>query len=219
MHRKTYLILLAGALLLIAGCTQPALPDSQVSSSSTSTAADFSPLTNLAITGTDLPISYTIIENRTKSREELSPLAIDLGWEAGYMVRSATAGAPDGKSAEITQTIALYPNDTIHKILLLAEAQDRSDKNMVFSDLVPPVTGDFALAFHGTVSAITTETPAGLMHTSITGNSGDSTQTLQNFSEVLFVKGNVFEVIRIRGAHVDDDLLQNLSESAYQKIP
>ena len=185
MHRNISLILifLTGTFLILAGCTQPSQPDNNINVIPTSAATNAYSLYNLALTKSDLPASYVIVENRTKTRDELSSLALDLGWVNGYMVRSVDMSAPEGGTTELSQTIAIYPTGTVQKIIVLAEKQDRSGQDMQFIDLPLPPTGENTRAFHGIVNVIPAETPTGLMHTSISGNSGNSTLPLQNFSE------------------------------------
>ncbi|MFA5221710.1 MAG: hypothetical protein WC391_05445 [Methanoregula sp.] len=220
MRKVTSLILifLAGSLLLIAGCAQTTPAGTTDSLSPAGSAADANALVPLALTASDLPSSFTIVESRPKTRDELSSLARDLGWESGYVVRSATTGALNGSSTEISQTIARYRQENIQRIVSLAGTQDQSRGDMVFYDLPLPATGENTRAFHGTVNVTAHETPSGFLRAGINEKPVEPSPTLQDFSEVLFTKGDVFEVIRISGTHADDGLLDNVSEIAYRKI-
>jgi len=64
--------------------------------------------------------------------------------------------SPQGVSGqtEILQTVTRYPAKNIPAIAALAEKQERSEKNMIFSSLFSPVLGSYSQAFSGTVNTL-----------------------------------------------------------------
>ena len=89
----------------------------------------------MVLTPSDVPQNFTLVESRAKNATDVGNLALS---SAGN--RDMSCVMPDSRrvgsgSAEILQTIALYPEKNIPAVAELIERQERSDNNMTFSNL------------------------------------------------------------------------------------
>jgi hypothetical protein len=157
------------------------------------------------------------MEAREKTPAEVSPVALDLGWESGYVVRYTAPTQGGAGATEIVQTLAVYPEKNLPEILSAAVQQDTSSDGYAFANLSLPMTGENSRAFRATViPAITTQaTGFGLPGTTESAASA----VPQDFVEGIFTKGNYLDVIRISGPSPDYGLLLNLSVTAYNRLP
>ena len=173
-------------------------------------------LESLALTPSEVPQNFTLRESRAKNVTDVSKLARDLGWQQGYVVRftSPPEGVPG--QTEILQTVTLYPAKNIPAIAELAEKQERSDKNMLFSNLSSPALGSYSRAFSGTVNTLMTPEPD---NGNPLGSGSVGATVQQDFVEIIFSKGDLLEVLRITGPGADYSTLASLAQKAYNKIP
>jgi len=173
-------------------------------------------LESLALTPSEVPQNFTLRESRAKNSTDVSKLARDLGWKQGYVVRFTYPYEGISGQTEILQTVTLYPAKNIPAVAALAEKQERSDKNMLFSNLSSPALGSYSRAFSGTVNTLMTPEPDN-------GNplgSGSVEGTVQqDFVEIIFSKGDLLEVLRMTGPGADYSTLASLAQKAYNKIP
>lgn len=150
----------------------------------------------------------------------MSQLAMDLGWKRGYVVKYSFAGQNSSTPTEITQSIAIYPENRISDIITLAEAQERNDPQMTYSDLPLPLTGDTTRAFQATKTAdgssLNQSRNEGI--NPVMGINAEQESIKPEFMEILFYKGELFEVIRMSGPERNYTVLENISEIAYNKI-
>jgi hypothetical protein len=132
-----------------------------------------------------------------------------------------TRTAQGGKEEiEIVQSIAIYQERTIPDVIALAEQQGRSDRDLTYTDLPVRGLGVNARAFSGKARAQILIKP-------IETNpvfAGMNTHEVQAVSksdvaEIIFSKGNTFEVCRMTGPSPDTELLFDLAQKAYAKIP
>ena len=173
-------------------------------------------LESMVLTPSEVPQNFTPYESRAKNSTDVGKLARDLGWKQGYVVRFIRSPEGVPGQTEILQTVALYPAKNIPAIAELAEKQERSDKNMLFSNLSSPTLGSYSRAFSGTVNSLMTPEPDnGNPLGSVSG--GGTVQ--QDFVEIIFSKGDVLEVIRMTGPGADYSTLFSLAQTAYNKIP
>ena len=199
------------SLILAAGCTGPAV---------TAVPAVPTPagimLESLVLTPSEVHQNFTLHESRAKNSTDVSKIARDLGWKQGYVVRFVRSPEGVPGQTEILQTITLYPAKNIPAIAELAEKQELSDKNMLFSNLSSPTLGNYSRAFSGTVNTLMTPEP-------YNGNplgSGPVGGTVQqDFVEIIFSKGDILEVLRMTGPGADYSTLVSLAQTAYNKIP
>ena len=220
--RLLILALLLGSALLAAGCTTGAPAPVPAPATAPATAAPApADLASLALTPADLPAGYTLVESRPKNLSELGPLAHDLGWQAGYVVRSAnTPPSPGGRPTTIVQSIATYPAGNIPDLVALVEKQDRSDKDLSYTDIGAGIPGDHGAGFFGKASAPilvkpTNENPL------VSGPFSHDVETVakNDVAEAIFSRGTTFEVISMTGPGADAPSVTALAREAYAKIP
>jgi len=203
--------ILVCSLILAAGCTGPAV----TAVPTVPTPAGIT-LESLVLTPSEVPQNFIPHEIRARNVTDVSKLARDLGWQQGYVVRftSPPEGVPG--QTEILQTVTLYPAKNIPAIAALAEKQERSDKNMLFSNLSPPALGSYSRAFSGTVNTLVIPEPDNGNQLG-SGSVGATVQ--QDFVEIIFSKGDLLEVLRMTGPGADYSTLASLAQKAYNKIP
>ena len=203
--------ILVSSLILAAGCTGPAV----TAVPAVPTPAGIT-LESLILTPSEVPQNFTLHENRAKNSTDVGKLARDLGWKQGYVVRftSPPEGVPG--QTEILQTVTLYPAKNIPTIAALAEKQERSDKNMQFSNLSSPPLGSYSRAFSGTANPLVTPEPDNV---NPLGSGSVEGTVQQDFVEIIFSKGDLLEVLRMTGPGADYSTLASLAQKAYNKIP
>ena len=213
MSSAPYFIIaiLVCSLILAPGCTGRA--GTAVPAAPTPAAVN---LESLTLTPSEVPQNFTQRESRVKNFTEVSKLARDLGWQQGYVVRFTRSpeGVPD--QTEILQTVTLYPAKNIPTIAALAEKQERSDKNMLFSNLSSPPLGSYSRAFSGTANPLVTPKPDNV---NPLGSGSVEGTVQQDFVEIIFSKGDLLEVLRMTGPGADYPTLVSLAQKAYIKIP
>ena len=219
MQKSLHLLIflfLCGAVFC-AGCTQSAPQETIAPVPGTATVIDSA---QLGLTQSDVPQEFTREESRAKTPADVSNLAMELGWQDGYVVRFSSPADDEKGKTTIIQTIAIYPERTIADVITLAEQQDRSDRDLTYTDLPVQGLGDNARAFSGTAVADILVKPADASPVFSSMNT-DEVQAVfkNNVAEIIFSKGKTFEVFRMTGPSPDTALLVNLAKKAYAKIP
>jgi hypothetical protein len=210
------LCLIVYAAILCAGCTS----SSGTGSTATTGIATNTPTTNvslapLALIPTDVPAGYTLVSSRQKSAGEMSTLAKDLGWQEGYITIYSSLENSTGGPTTITQTITVYSGKDMSSIVSLVNSNERQQNGLVFSDLALPSTGADTRAFSAAlVNATPTVTPGGM----VTLAESSGTTPTAGYTEVIFGKGEILEVIRMSGPGAQYDTLKSLAETAYAKL-
>jgi hypothetical protein len=217
MDVSRYLILtaLVCAMLASSGC-------STTSSSAPATPASATPapaatLALLALTPADVPPGYTQTGSREKNAAEVSRLALDLGWQAGYVVTFTNNSAGPDDRTTVVQTLTVYPENSIPGVIGVIVRQERSDTDMTFSDIPAPGIGDTSGGFTGKAHArliVTTYDNSNPL-----APAAARTEPKQDFAEIYFSKGSIFEVIRMTGHGLDAATVTTLARTAYAKIP
>jgi len=205
------------AIVICAGCTGTTSPPASPASGQASATAG---LAQLALAPADVPQNFTLVSAAARNPDEVSSLARNLGWQGGYTVRYTGPVGPNGVPAEIVQSIAVYPAGAIPDLMALADRQDRSDTDLSYTNLTPGTVGAASRGFSG-------KAPAGLYIKPTNANplvSGPehhdvSTALKTDVAEILFSKGDVFEVIRMTGPGADEQAVTALAEKAYARIP
>ena len=208
------LCLIICAAILGAGCTSLSGAGSAPAPGTATTAPSANvSLAPLALTPADVPTGYTLVSARQKSADEMSTLARDLGWKQGYVVVYSTPANSTVKPTTITQTLTVYSNKSMTDMVSLVYSNEEQQKGLVFSDLAQPATGAGTQAF----SAV----PVNATPTVTTGMAGfaenSGTTPAEGYTEVIFGKGAVLEVIRMTGPAAQYDTLKTLAETAYAK--
>jgi hypothetical protein len=203
--------MLVCSLILAAGCVGragtavPATPTPELIT-----------LESLVLTSSEISQNFSLRESRVKNSTEVSKLAQDLGWQQGYLVRFTRPHEGISGQTEILQTVTRYPAKNIPAIAAFAEKQERSDNNMLFSDLSSPPLGNYSRAFSGTVNTLKTPEPD---NGSLLGSGSAGETVRQDFVEIIFSKGDILEVLRMTGPDPDYSTLGSLAQKAYNKIP
>ena len=97
-----FISLVICALILCAGCTQPA---SQVPVAQVTVPVTIVDPAKMVLTESDMPQGFTLIESRTKTPEDLSALAMELGWQGGHVVRFIRPARNGTQAAEILRPL------------------------------------------------------------------------------------------------------------------
>jgi len=214
MQRSSFLglALVACAALFSAGCisspgTQAApVPAAPVQVANVS-------LAPLALAPADVPSGYTLISSRQKPAGEMGTLAKDLGWQQGY-VTVYSLNDTTGPSA-ITQTITVYAGKNMSDLVSLVYITERQEKGLNFTNLPLPATGPDTRAFVATAANATPSSTA--TEVAVLASEPGATTPSEGYIEVIFAKGQVFEVIRMTGPGAQYDTLKALAETAYAK--
>ncbi len=217
LSRILFVSLTICAMVVCTGCTQNQA--SPVPVTPGTAPVPVPPPARLALTQSEMPQGFTIVESRAKINADVSKMALELGWQNGYGVR-LTHPSPDGGEIEIVQSIAVYPARTIPEVIALADKQGRSDGDLTYTDLPVTGLGDNARAFFGKAGSQI------LINTAVANPVIDGLNTNQaravsknEVAEIFFSKGDTFEVFRMTGPSTDTALLIALAQKAYAKIP
>ena len=209
------LCLIICAAILGAGCTSLSGAGSAPAPGTATTAPSANvSLAPLALTPADVPTGYTLVSARQKSADEMSTLARDLGWKQGYVVVYSTPANSTVKPTTITQTLTVYSDKSTTDMVSLVYSNEQQQKGLVFSDLAQPATGADTRAFSAVPVNVTPTATTGSM-SALADNS--RTTPAEGYTEVIFGKGTVLEVIRMTGPAAQYDTLKALAETAYAK--
>jgi hypothetical protein len=220
MHISRILLvtLLICAAIFCAGCTQNSssqVPVTPVNASVTAANPE-----QLALTQSEVPQGFTLVERWAKTPSDLSKVALDLGWQDGYVVRFISPAQGGMGKNEIVHNIAIYPKSTINNVIAMAEQQGRSDKDLIYTDFPVQGLGDNARAFSGKTSAQILLKPTKVNELISSIDKNEVKAVFKNdVVQIIFSKGNTFEVLIMTGPSVDTALLIELAKKAYAKIP
>ena len=220
MHISRHLLmcLLLSAAVFCAGCTRD--PGLQTPAVPVTDSAPAAGPAQLVLTLSDLPPGFTLAESRPKTSANVSRLAMDLGWQGGYVVRYTSPPQGAREEYKIVQTIATYPSRNITRVIALAERYDRSESDLSFTDLPVHGLGDTARAFSGGAGAQLPIRPIRANPLSAGQENHDARSSgKKDFSEIIFSKGDTLVVIRITGPAIDPEGIFTLAQRAYARIP
>ncbi len=220
MHISRILLvsLVICAAIFCAGCTQNQSVQAPVTSVIGS--APVINLSQLALTQSDVPQNFTLVESKAKTSQDVSKIALELGWQDGYVARFTSPALGGMGENEIVQSIAIYQERTIKDVIGMAEQQGRSDTDLAYTDIPVQGLGVNARAFFGKASAQILLKPTQANPLIVGANKNEVQAVFKNeVGQIIFSKGNTFEVIRVTGPSVDTALLVNLAQKAYAKIP
>ena len=205
------------ALILCAGCTQPA---SQVPVAPVTVPVTTVDPAKMVLNQSDMPQGFTLIESRTKTSADLSELAMELGWQGGHVVRFIRPAHNGTQASEIVQTVTIYPSKNIPQVIALAEKQGRSSRDMTYTDVPVTGLGDNARGFSRLAGSaiIVRPTNANPVMAGLNKNEAQPV-SLNNVTEIIFSKGDTFEVFSMTGITPDTAGLVDLAHKAYAKIP
>jgi hypothetical protein len=211
------LSLLFCAALFCAGCTQSAPSDTV---SQNTDPAPFKDPELMGLMLSDMPPGFALAESRMKNSSEMGRLALDLGWQSGYVVRYINPVQGTTSVTEIIHSIAIYPEHTMPDVIEYSAQQARSGSDFTYTDLLVPAPFEHARAFSGKAGAQIPPASTGFsLLSDKTGTTDEQAGIKNDFSAIFFSKGNTFEVIKISGPSPDAAFLFNLSKKAYAKIP
>lgn len=216
ISRSIFVIFLIVAAIVCSGCTQSSAPGAVVPAPVSVTPVDPVPL---SLSQLDVPHDFVLTENRTKSPSDMGSVAMGMGWQGGQITRYMSPAQSGNGGYEIAHSIAIYPAGSIPDIIAIAEKQARSDRDVLYTDFAVKGLGENARAITGIAGA---QQPARttVSNPVFAGQEEPAVQAIKtNFSQVIFSKGDIFEVVTITGPFPDTALLVNLSQKAYAKIP
>ena len=201
MHR-TYsaVAIILFFILCSAGCLSPAAIDRNSAPVVTNSVRD---LAELGLGNGDVPNDFTLTESRRKNATEVSSLALDLGWQDGYFVQFEKQGSSSLEPTVVSQSIALYPPERMKDVLQYVVITEESQYPGSVVNLTDPKIGEESRAYAVSKTAGTTENV--------------SSQDIA-YSEIIFTKGPVFEVIRTSGPSADYQTIEDLALKASEKI-
>jgi len=218
ISRYIFVLLIICAAILCAGCTQnPSSPATLTPVAVPVTPADPA---QYALVQSDMPPGFVLAESRTKTSADLSTVAMELGWQGGHVVRFVRPAQNKTAASEIVQTVTLYPAKNIPDIIAMAEKQGRSPAGMSYTDIPVAGLGNNARAFSGQTGSLVFVKPTDANPVMAGVNKNEAPAVSPgNFTEILFSKGDTFEVFVMTGDSPDAALLADLAKTAYAKIP
>ncbi len=198
------LILVVQLAVCSAGCLSPApaSPPTQnpqpLSTPTPESTSAIVPPGDMALQLSDVPPDYLLKDRTVVAYSEVSPLAHDLGWRQGYIVRFYRLNREKDDLTGIHQSISIYPPENIGKVYSLETEGILSGLNSSTRYEIPfPIIGDQSIAFREI-------------------RIGDS----QDFAmyTIIFKKKNVFETITMGGTSTDYETLKDVARKAADKI-
>jgi hypothetical protein len=211
--RALIIAILVCSLVLATGCTglngtaapSPATPD-QIS------------LESLVLTPSEIPQNFTLSESRVKKSTEVSKLARDLGWEAGYEV-IYTYPAAGAEPTVLVHSLAVYPANNVLGIAAMVDRQDRP-AGFLYENISDPDQRFYISGFSAKVSSTETAvSPGSFVIAGGKNVSAAASGTTGDFAEFIVFRGKVFEVLKMTGPRENATLLHDLARKAAEKIP
>jgi hypothetical protein len=216
MSSSRYLIIAILLCLLVlatgcTGCTGTAVPAPTTSERIT--------LESLVLTPSELPQNLTLRESRVKNSTEVSKLARDLGWEAGYEV-IYTYSAEGAEPTVLVHSLAVYPANNVLGIAALVDRQDRP-AGFLYENISDPDQRFYISGFSAKVSSTETSavSPGSFVIAGGKNVSAAASGTTGDFAEFIVFRGKVFEVLKMTGPQENTTLLHDLARKAAEKIP
>ena len=221
MNRPFFVFsVLAGITLAIAGCT------TETAVFPKATHAPALSLPPLALDRADLPEGYVLTMARQKDAGDVSTLAHDLGWQAGYVEEYMESTAPEGSRVVIRHTLATYPEDSMPVVLDYVTRADQTCSDLRYFNITVSGLGETGRGFVGYVPG--SESAANLTAvrsaygppgiTGVVGNNTTQENCGEHFIEIIFAKGTTLEVIRVTGSVPGDKDVIALARKAYAKL-
>ena len=202
-------------VLLFAGCTSSSGGPAGTPAATPAPAENLS-LAPLALAPADLPAGFVQQSGRYKSPDEVSAAAKYLGWQEGYVANFTSAGNASSGTTTITQTITEYNTTNMTQLVGIVSANEEQQTGLGFIALDPPSGIPGARAIHAfvvNISGVSSPVGAGVLPAAQT-----TPAPATGYMEVIFGKGQVFEVIRMTGPGTQYDTLTALAETAYAKF-
>ncbi|WP_292368270.1 hypothetical protein [Methanoregula sp. UBA64] len=205
-------VIIMAALILCAGCTSaPAAPQAAVTPAPATPA-----LSAYALAPSDLPATWTPVSSREKTAAEMGTAARELGWQDGYVVVYTLPAGNAAGTCTLTQTVTRYSGQNMSSLVPLVIANERKVGGLAFTDLAAPATGPDTRALSAVlVNATPTEISAGGM--SPLSFESSAPVATEGYTEVVFGKGDILDVIRMSGTCPSYDTLASLSQTAFIK--
>lgn len=150
---------------------------------------------DMALQPTDLPSDYVLQDRTVMALPEVSPLALELGWQQGYYVSFYRRISNTDDITRIRQSVNIFSSDSINAVFLLEkeELKDQQVSPGTRYEIPFPAIGERSIAFRDT-NPVDSERPV--------------TYT------VIFTKKNVYEKITMSGTSTDYETLKRLAQRA-----
>jgi hypothetical protein len=151
----------------------------------------------MALTLSDVPAGFTIIQGKELIASDMNESAIQNGWKKGYSVvfERSDNGLQNGDHTILSQSISVYPIENLNQVMTFARSEKVPiDSSVKFTQLPDPGIGDSSQAFELTeVNGVTD-------------------------LYISFVKEDVHENLYMNGRSVDYETLKNLAKASASKI-
>jgi hypothetical protein len=150
---------------------------------------------DMALQPADLPSDYVLQDRTVMALPEVSPLALELGWQQGYYVSFYRRISNTDDITRIRQSVNIFSSDSINAVFLLEkeELKDQQVSPGTRYEIPFPAIGERSIAFRDT-NPVDSERPV--------------TYT------VIFTKKNVYEKITMSGTSTDYETLKRLAQRA-----
>lgn len=196
-------LILASFFLCCAGCVDqgPGSPENPPETPATvpfttvQTPGLQEPSSAMALQPADLPSDFTLQDRSAMALEDVSPLAIELGWLQGYYVSFTRKNIYTNDITYIRQTVNVYSPENINGVYLIEKEEMKNQKLSPGAryEIPFPAVGTQSIAFRET-NPLDAERPV--------------TYT------VIFTRKNVFEKITLAGTNTDYETLKRLAMRA-----
>ncbi|MHB8163199.1 MAG: hypothetical protein ACYDDV_02500 [Methanoregula sp.] len=147
----------------------------------------------------EIPGNYAIVEWKVRDASGVSPIARNLGWKKGFVVRYQEIGSNASYGSSIQQTISVYPLENVNRALpgfrYYQKLANENNDSILVDELPDPGIGDASTA------------------TKLTQKDYTSSACL-----IDFVKNDVYEQIMMYGPAPDYETAKKLAEIAAAKI-
>lgn len=204
--KSYYPVLLLLGIVFIAGCTTGTQQNTSGAGQQNTppTVATKEP-SEMVLQLSDMPVgNWSIAERTERTRNDVSPEALALGWQKGYYVRLYKTEGTIFENTVVENSLSVYPIENISQVVSIPSNRTGTITNrgivysFIIEDLSNPNIGDDSKAYRWTLN----------------DSSGD---TLRHY-EIEFVKFNVYQNLYMSGVVTDYELLKDLANKAVQKI-
>ncbi|WP_292346969.1 MULTISPECIES: hypothetical protein [unclassified Methanoregula] len=213
------IFLLAAALVLTSGCTEAQRGPSATAGPVSPLPSGVPDLKALALSPAELPACFSLSDERVKSPDDVSDLAKNAGWEAGYEAVYTCPSAGSGPTV-IVHSLAVYPAVNVLNIAGMVDRQDRP-QGYVFENISDPDQSFYVSGFSArfNASAVPAASSGSFLVAGGKNISAPASDSAGDFAEFIVFRKNVFEVLKMTGPGTNATLLHELARTAAQKIP
>jgi len=216
---RILILILAAACVLASGCTQPERGPPPTPAPGSPAPAGVPDLRSLALAPSELPACYSPSAGRDKSADDMSDIAKNAGWQAGYEA-AYTCPSAGAEPTVIVHSLAVYPAANMLSIAGMVDRQDRP-ADYVFENISDPDQSVYVSGFYArsNTSRETAASPGTFVLSGGRDISAPASGTAGDYAEFIIFRRNVFEVLKMTGPGTNATLLHELARTAAMKIP